>query len=269
MTLYIIGNGFDLNHGLRAKYSDFAEYCKSHYPCLYEQVNSAFPNISKDSLWSNFEEGLGEPNEKIFKDWYDSNQTDYGNQQENDSFEPFLLDLKNALKEWVCNLNSCISSLCKHYSLEDNSLFLSFNYTRTLEELYGINSNQVKHIHECAPHENEDIFGAYIFGHGKDIESSHSDIYSFDYQYKDLMKHLSKEYKPKDLKDFIEGKDISKIIVYGHSLNKIDDIYFDIINKTFPEAKWYVDYTKCRSLVKKRRNVMRIGIKNVEYLKSV
>ena len=269
MTLYIIGNGFDLKHDLPSRYSNFADYCKLYYPCLFEQVESAFPEISKDSLWSNFEEGLGEPSEKVLKDWYDLNQTDNENKRDNDSFELFFRDLKEALKEWIRYLNSCVSALCRHYCFEDDSLFLSFNYTRTLEDVYGIDSALVKHIHECAERENEEICAGYIFGHGKNIESSHSYIDSFDYQYKDLLKHLSKDYKTKDLEEFLkEGKDISKIIVLGHSLNKIDDTYFDIINKTFPEAKWYVDYTKCMSLIKKMRSVMRIGIKNVKYFKS-
>ena len=30
--LFIIGNGFDLYHGLATRYTDFIEYMKSHHP---------------------------------------------------------------------------------------------------------------------------------------------------------------------------------------------------------------------------------------------
>ena len=32
MDILILGNGFDLAHGLKTKYSDFLEYCKEKYP---------------------------------------------------------------------------------------------------------------------------------------------------------------------------------------------------------------------------------------------
>lgn len=31
MDILILGNGFDLAHGLKTKYSDFLEYCKKKY----------------------------------------------------------------------------------------------------------------------------------------------------------------------------------------------------------------------------------------------
>ena len=65
--LYIIGNGFDLKHGLPSRYSDFAEFCKKINWELYEQLTLLFPKISGESLWSNFEKGLGEVDESILR----------------------------------------------------------------------------------------------------------------------------------------------------------------------------------------------------------
>ena len=31
MDILILGNGFDLAHGLKTKYSDFLDYCKNKY----------------------------------------------------------------------------------------------------------------------------------------------------------------------------------------------------------------------------------------------
>ncbi|TPR55438.1 AbiH family protein [Enterococcus sp. OL5] len=38
-TLYIIGNGFDLGHGLKTSYIDFSEWVKKYYRDIFEKIN--------------------------------------------------------------------------------------------------------------------------------------------------------------------------------------------------------------------------------------
>ena len=57
-TLYIIGNGFDLQHGIRSSYKAFGEHLKSHDRDTYNVVERHL-GVSSD-FWAEFEEGLAE-----------------------------------------------------------------------------------------------------------------------------------------------------------------------------------------------------------------
>ena len=48
--LYIIGNGFDLAHGIKSKYSDFRDFLASNQLELYQGLQEFF---DEDYLWSN------------------------------------------------------------------------------------------------------------------------------------------------------------------------------------------------------------------------
>ena len=39
MELFIIGNGFDVYHGIESRYSHFADYVEKHNSDLYDCVN--------------------------------------------------------------------------------------------------------------------------------------------------------------------------------------------------------------------------------------
>src|SRR5690606_39278694 len=50
--------------------------------------------------------------------------------------------------------------------LDPKALFLNFNYTDTLTELYGISRDRILYIHNNV----NDQFGDLIFGHGQEQE---------------------------------------------------------------------------------------------------
>jgi hypothetical protein len=56
--LYIIGNGFDLHHGLLTSYSDFEQYLKVNDVRLLDNLNKYYFLNNSKSLWSHFEENL-------------------------------------------------------------------------------------------------------------------------------------------------------------------------------------------------------------------
>ena len=56
-------------------------------------------------------------------------------------------------------------------------------------------------------------------------------------------------------------KDITEIIVLGHSLNDIDILYFKEISKrTRPDAKWVVSYYEAEELNTHKNKIINIGI---------
>ena len=44
MNLFIIGNGFDLAHGLKTGYTDFKEYLGEHNKPLFNTINTLYRN---------------------------------------------------------------------------------------------------------------------------------------------------------------------------------------------------------------------------------
>ncbi|MCL2610111.1 MAG: bacteriophage abortive infection AbiH family protein [Defluviitaleaceae bacterium] len=187
MKLYIIGNGFDLNHGFKTSYWDYREFLKEHYAralsdfesfqyidlhrsndkwsdledsltidydtLMYEAVENYYPNLSddSDSRWYDLEIDLEQQIEfiydftgKFFYEWFLS--TDFSSPRH-------ILDF-----------------------LDTNSLYLTFNYTSTLEDVYKISSENIYHIHghikQISP---TDIQGTPIFSSIKTIEDAEVD----------------------------------------------------------------------------------------------
>ena len=260
--IYIIGNGFDLKHNLPSRYSDFAEFCQTNDRVLYEQINLLFPKITQDSLWSNFEEGLGEVDEdKLFKDFYLNDRRNI----KDDKFLNLHNSLKLAFAEWISRFERLTSKLEKRFVFDRDDCFISFNYTDVLESLYHIKASQILHIHGYASPEKNALFTGYIFGHSKPNEDPNGDIESFDYLLKDLINGLKKDYQIKGLESQIKkwctdskDTDAIKIIVLGHSLNEVDDIYFKAILEIIPNTSWHIGYYDSIDFIQKMKNVVRI-----------
>ena len=56
-TLYIIGNGFDIYHGVSSQYSDFKEYLSNEDSSLHDIVEKFIP-VQED--WSDLEDALAD-----------------------------------------------------------------------------------------------------------------------------------------------------------------------------------------------------------------
>lgn len=56
MKLFVIGNGFDLAHGIKSKYWNLGEYLADNYPSFFNNLNSAINN--DQGIWSDFEAKL-------------------------------------------------------------------------------------------------------------------------------------------------------------------------------------------------------------------
>lgn len=54
-ALYIIGNGFDLHHGVASKYSDFKAYLAKHDRDLLYALEHLY---DCDDIWGDFEQNL-------------------------------------------------------------------------------------------------------------------------------------------------------------------------------------------------------------------
>ena len=267
--LFIIGNGFDLAHGLHSKYSDFAEYCKSteYYKCLYELLPLEFPKLSTNSseLWANFEEALGAPDIEYIK-----------NHKHVDKSE-----LNVALRDWVNELKDNINKIqpmdCIKKTIQTypEAYYISFNYTDTLEFLYKVKSKNILHIHGYISRKDVDAsaaFAGYLYGHNlndEEISKMFNAVSNENYNIIEHIRHFRKTvdavHAPDSvLEAFLQPLSIDNIVVIGHSLGVMDQDYFKKINESFPEAKWHISYHKDNQCIS---SVERIGLNpsNVSY----
>lgn len=287
--LFIIGNGFDLAHGLHSKYSDFAEYCKSteYYKCLYELLPLEFPKLLTDSstdsseLWANFEEALGAPDIEYIKNY---RNVDKG-------------ELNVALRDWVNELKDKINEIqpmdCIKKTIQTypEAYYISFNYTDTLELLYKVESKNILHIHGYISRKDVDAseaFAGYLYGHNlndEEISKMFNAVSDENYNICNIIEHIRHFRKTVDavhapdsvLEAFLQPlsidniDNIDNIVVIGHSLGVMDQDYFKKINEFFPEAKWHISYhedNQCISSIERSiSSVERIGLNpsNVSY----
>lgn len=57
--LLVIGNGFDLNHGLPTRFSDFRDYLKANHPDDLRYIEDNLADGDPDAFWSDVETWLG------------------------------------------------------------------------------------------------------------------------------------------------------------------------------------------------------------------
>lgn len=250
--LYIIGNGFDLSHGIRSSYWDFREWLVLNKYNLVGMMDIFFSN--KRDVWSSIEQALGEYDEGSILDYcrpdeeFDYEHSLSSSARVEDSpmaiFRPVLEEFRQAFRDWVNSIE--ISGIEKVYKLNTDSRYLSFNYTDTLETEYGIAQNKVTHIHGSRLNDEE-----YIIGHNNNRNPSSvwdDDGLTFEQQaYENIivwMNEFTKQYNRNiaNHSSFFDSLyDIKQIVVIGHSLSKVDWPYFEeIIKITGKDIPWTV-----------------------------
>ena len=173
--LYIIGNGFDLHHKINSSYKNFQQWMYENNPDIIEKVDEIY-GICDDEWWSDFENQLAsldairyssviasENRPDLTSDHCDRMWTDAQFEVEN-QLEELYSELRKCFHEWVVQLTPPSAS-SKVNIITQDSKFINFNYTKTLENLYGINPHKILHLHGCVD-EDED----FILGHGKSYE---------------------------------------------------------------------------------------------------
>ena len=173
-TLYIIGNGFDLHHGVESNYGHFHEWLKTNYAWDYDEIESFFGAID---LWSELEQNMALFNYEKFGTNTAKFSTPMVVQNTDGSVHGFskaVTDVYRRMYEWREKMGLGLSDWVKTLSVsntnefdikKENAVFLTFNYTRTLEDLYGIIGDRILHIHGQLGDER----GSLVLGHGGNV----------------------------------------------------------------------------------------------------
>jgi hypothetical protein len=263
--LFIIGNGFDVYHGINSRYHDFRKYLESRDRDLCEKLKEYF---NYDNLWSDFEQSLADfdsyyliENAEDFlvpysaDKWSDAYHHDYQNEI-SEVVEALSHTLKSRFTSWVLQLENPSSANRKRLSYIDASaLFLTFNYTQTLQRIYAIPDKNVLHIHGKA----EDELSNLILGHAwkpsdRVALSGHVDLDVEDPRVTEgnqmIDKYFKLTYKPtskiiKNNTSFFQSlTSVEEIYVLGHSIAKVDIEYFRqiMISINLKSTKWHVSH---------------------------
>lgn len=169
--LYVIGNGFDRHHKLLTSYSYFYQ----EYRELLDGLSDYFPNNEDEYPWHKFEENLGKYDSEVL--YSEFNNLDIGNEkfklsmiygledEISEQTDNIVSTLQDAFSEWINSIEIYPEAIVERLNITSKSLFLSFNYTTTLEKIYNIPKNSILYIHGCA-----ERYDDLIFGHGLDID---------------------------------------------------------------------------------------------------
>lgn len=261
-TLFVIGNGFDLMHGFRTKLSDFKEYLENKDNSTKKFLYSLAEYIPLEKNWSNFEEALGKfdfdklcsdeshlivnPGSDDFRDCANHDYTyEISNATDFSSKIPFFL------KEWISSIKIEGRPI---FNIPYNNLFLSFNYTATLEKIYHIPNNNILYIHGSCVSKKELICGhnnkvelqrkKYDISCSSSFEEDTENVRQsyFKNTYKNTEKHIEEHI------DFFNNlHEITEIVILGHSFQtNIDDAYFLKIKEMVSEdCIWKISYHSC------------------------
>lgn len=167
--LYIIGNGFDLAHGLKTSYKDFYDFLSkeklsSGLDKYIERMQAHDTHLEKFSCES-------EKKKYFWTEWESSFHTvgimPYIIGFSGDDSLKIKNDFITYLNKWIIEtVNNSLSEYHQKYNFEDNSLFLSFNYSSTLENLYSIDYNNITYIHG----KSQNLESNLIFGSSYSLE---------------------------------------------------------------------------------------------------
>lgn len=173
-VLYIIGNGFDLYHGVKSSYGSFRKWLQTHDYDTYQTYETV---CDYDALWSDFETGMAYvsrdfflesglaffPDSKSDPDEWSAADILLGGDAATSSAYELLDKLKKDFHKWVCSLSVPRDYKDKMLYVDDYARFLTFNYTTFLESHYGIPSSQINHIHGV----KTQLWGSLVVGMGK------------------------------------------------------------------------------------------------------
>ncbi len=287
-TLYMIGNGFDIQHSIPTNYWDFRKFLIENHEDFIRQMEEIYsiqplddtepwyrPEMEerwntriKNTLWWNFEHDIGFPdvesmisfsssaaeglNEKYGAFLTESTMNAYWRDQYG-----FMGKFQKYVDEWVSSLDlSSVVPVKSELVNNQNDLFLTFNYSNTLEEIYHIPSSNILHIHggvppycNCPP----------IMGHGqrkmisqyrqfasenrKDGDGEGASICNAIANYYQVTLKDTKQIIHEHVEYFRSLNQIRNVNVIGLSLGPVDFPYLVEVKKSVRrDALWSVYY---------------------------
>lgn len=291
MTLYVIGNGFDIYHDVPSGYNDYAQWLSDTCNETLDEIYDTFGDCD-ENWWYKFEENLASaeavniaysiaqehaPNfasdEFRDRDWYEA---EYAVEIH---LEEVYAHIKESFSEWVTqlDLSGCEATLPLE---KENALYINFNYTDTLETVYEIDASKIHHIHGRASNGDN-----LILGHGSTVEEIENanpepdgdSEYWEQRAYGAAISEIAK--KRKDVDGIIASNQaffdtlsvIDKVVTLGFSYSAIDEKYMaEICNKVDLETiEWIANAYSEDDRKREESFFSRYGVKNYTIIDSL
>lgn len=267
--LYVIGNGFDKHHRMPSGYDAFGRFVAHVDPDLFQTASEFL--FWDDDLWADFEANLAHIDEDAIlddagnylasygdDDWSDDSHHSY--QRRIDEIVSALSsDLRRHFVDWIRTLAPpAPGSGYSPANIDPAALFLTFNYTPTLQRLYGVPERNVLHIHGRSSDAAADI----ILGHGwkrpaprpmlneegEEIDERDTRIIEGENR---IRQYFADTFKPTEqilqrhAVAFQGLGAINEVWVMGHSFAEVDLPYFAAIrDHVAPLATWRASFYK-------------------------
>ena len=278
-TLYILGNGFDLMHGVQSSYYAFRDSMGKR-----NEVRRALEDYFKVAdLWANLEEALAHFDLNVMCNSYamdamldmmdaygeDAGAAEYYMAVEY-AIEPLRIisvELPKKFRTWVESLEIGTDDRpLLHLFGNGRGKVFSFNYTEFPEVMYRIQPKNICYIHGCRKKIKYQPKEELILGHlpGLSDESYYVEekpVWKKNPYNRYLVEtaqenaiHMAAQYDDsftKKCSEIIEKKEaffhglsnIQNVVVIGHSMSQVDWDYFvkirDSMSKDLP-VKWYI-----------------------------
>lgn len=262
-VLYIIGNGFDLMHGVKSSYYAFRDSLGKHSN-LREQLELC---LTPEDIWADFEGSLAKINVSLMsdKDIVDMWLDDFEAYDEDAGAAEYYLAIDAALSP-IAALSESLQKRFRSWveglsvgtedrpltNLFKNGKTLCFNYTELVEMLYGVSRENVCYIHGNRRKGKHGRKERLILGHQPGASDEAFEDYQYSPQksntYKKAMIALAQEniieqigFYDNDLTKntdeiiaahqqfFMSLGNTEEVIVIGHSYSEVDWPYFEEI----------------------------------------
>ena len=294
-TLIVIGNGFDIWQGLPTTAMHFDRYFRRHQKEILQKLH--IPAIEKkeegrpveygtsldliygastgefeiySDFWYEFEEALGDIEDETIIRFFGTDKSDIEDLKRNATNSWRIL--KYTFSHWIQTVSIPKSPL--PLSFPSSCLFLTFNYTQTLQKRLHIDERNIYHIHGCVQHPDSIIFGHNsCHERGFDILRQFGGSFEAGYYLEELLYKTDKKIalRIKQYKKFLHNyhyllRDIQQIYIVGHSLGEIDEGYFRFIHKSInPKAQWHISFFSEQDKERACRLVHRLKLSSRQY----
>ena len=247
--LYIIGNGFDIHHGIPSRYSNYREWLEYNEADLIERLRNYY-DVDDKEWWNQFEIELGHPDmseyidETAFENQPDFSSDEFrdrdyhaGQYVAKDEIGILVSDIKCTFTDWVGSLPNPVCDKKIKLDKED-AFFINFNYTDTLQSLYHVKPSDILYIHGNVGMNIELVLG-------------HNRLYS----------ELDEEFSPNlpEPPDDLDGIELAEW--YSENLDSGEDYFHQSVKDEV--------VSQIHSLRKDTENIIRIHKKIFEALRGV
>ena len=308
--LYIIGNGFDQHHDIQCSFLNFMEWIKENDAGLFFKLTQVYNSAWEYNWWRDFENSLAQLNINYYankkgnmydpeyiKDGSIEEKTEYASQKVIEEFDKIKESLRQDFQKWLSEAYEKRPKEKKIQFPSEGSIFLTFNYTKTLEDIYEIDVKRVYHIHGVI-----DDKDCMEFGHGlgedelndmlKSQELRIGEVWNKKLNRMTRLQIVTPKHKElaalsslesivslkKDVEECIEKNkgffneilDVKRIYVYGFSFSSIDMPYLEkIIRRTKPETHWVISWYSQDDKRRIMDFVIRYDIQNITMINGI